>query len=159
MFDKNFINNIELMHGVYSGTNKYPEIYYKPKIMNELSNTIIYDTTSISATYSDEFIYNRFKRVFDTHPELEKKKVVFKTIANRTTPDFGTDSIVVNNIFEYCDVLASCKIFVCLMSGGCVLASALKQTNEYPKINCFHHSNPDKFNYVYIFDNVEWEFS
>jgi hypothetical protein len=158
MFDKNFIKNIELVHGIQHGNNKYPEIYYKPNIIKELSNTLLYDVTSITQNYSDDYVYNNFKNIFDMYPNIEKKKVIFKNIKNRDSPDFGTDVIVVNNIFEYCDMIASCKVFTCLMSGCSTLASALKRDNEYPKIHCFHHTTPDKFNYIYVFDNIDWHF-
>jgi hypothetical protein len=46
--------------------------------------------------------------------------------------------ITTENIFQYADLIFSCKKFICLWSGGSVLSSAIK--NQYKKnleIDCF----------------------
>lgn len=155
--DTQFIKNIERMHGFYNSPNKYPIIYYKPKLIESMTATVIYDMTSISSAYSDDFILERFTAVFAQYPVCTVKKIVFKNIHNRTTPDFNTESIEINSIFDYCDLIYSCKAFICLYSGCSVLASAIKQESQTPAIHCFHHSMLHTKG-LYIFDNITYQF-
>ena len=149
-----FIKNIELMHGLTNGKTVYPLIYYTPKKILELENTVIYDITSISSTYSDEFVYSEFSKIFKEYPNSSKKKITFKNIVNRALPDFQTELIEIDDIFQYCDIIYSCKAYVSLLSGGSVLASAIKQYNSTPDIHCIHHSYPKAFR----FDNATYHF-
>ena len=153
-YDINHINNVVLSHGLTDSTYTYPLIYYKPKKIEELSNTLLYDITSISQQFSDEYIYSTFTSLFNKHTELDKKRIVFKNINNRITPDFNTNTIQVNDIFEYCDIIYSCKVFVCLHSGSSVLASAIKQDNILPEIYCCHYRSLKCF----IFNNINYVF-
>ena len=155
--DTQFIKNIERMHGFHNSPNKYPIIYYKPKRIESMATTVIYDMTSISSAYSDDFILERFTAVFAQYPESTVKKIVFKNIHNRATPDFNTETIEINSIFDYCDLIYSCKAFVCLYSGCSVLASAVKQDSQTPAIHCFHHSMIHTRG-LYVFDNITYQF-
>jgi len=155
--DTQFIKNIEQMHGFHHSSNKYPIIYYTPKKIESLSTTVIYDMTSISSAYSDDFILERFTTVFRQYPECTPKKVVFKNIHNRATPDFNTGTIEINSIFDYCDLIYSCKAFVCLYSGCSVLAAAIKQEAITPVVHCFHHSMINTPG-LYVFDNITYQF-
>jgi hypothetical protein len=144
-----FITNVEKSHGL-QGTRIYPSIYYTPKKIPSLENTLLYDMTSVSSSYGDDYIDTRFTSIFNMYPTLSKKKIIFKNIANRSTPDFHTDVIEVQSIFDYCDLIYSCKIFTCLFSGGAVLASAIKQDDPSPIVHCIHTSTCD----IFMFDNI-----
>lgn len=150
----NCIKNMELSHGLDNGNNKYAVIYYQPKVKPELENTLIYDITSISSTYSDEFIKSTFTSVFNKYPELRRKIIRFKGIENRLTPLFFDDIIQITNIYEYCDIIASCKVYVSLLSGGSSLASAIKQDKEFPIIYTFHHTNTYNKAHMFSFSNI-----
>lgn len=149
-----YITNIERSHDLLNGTEIYPTIYYKPIKIPSLENTLIYDITSISSTYSDEYVQKSFEKIFEKYPNCDKKKIIFRNIANRKTPDFQTESIVIDNIFQYCDIIYSCKAYVSLLSGGSVLASTIKQHNITPDIHCFHHSHCNLF----TFNNATYHF-
>ena len=149
-----FITNIERSHGLLHGTDIYPSIYYTPTKIPSLENTLIYDITSISSAYSDEYINRSFTQIFEKYPECDKKKIIFRNISNRATPDFQTDSIVLDNILQYCNIIYSCKAYVSLLSGGAVLASAIKQHNITPDIHCFHHSHCN----IFTFTNATYYF-
>jgi hypothetical protein len=151
--EDNCIKNMELTHGLYNGNSYYPEIYYNPKILNEYSDYILYDTTSISIKLSDDFIKTKFKLIFDKYPNLKRKLIVFKNINNRNNNLFNDDVLIVNNIFEYCDYIKSCKIFVCLFSGCSVLASAIKKDEKYPVIYSFPPEKQPRGS-VYDFKNL-----
>jgi len=158
--EDNCMKNMELTHGLSTGTAKYPEIYYKPNILPELENCLIYDITSISHNYSDDFIKSTYTSVFNKYPELKRKLIRFKNIKNRDTPVFLDDVIEINNIYEYADIMASCKVCVTLLSGVAVLASAIKQDNEFPKIITFHHTPMStKGELMYMFKNTEFYFA
>ena len=75
-----FITNIERSHGLLHGTDIYPSIYYTPTKIPSLENTLIYDITSISSAYSDEYINRSFTQIFDKYPECDKKKIIFRNI-------------------------------------------------------------------------------
>jgi hypothetical protein len=157
--ESNCIKNIELSHGLSNGNNKYPELYYVPKIIPELKDTILYDTTSISSSYSDNFITQTFRPIFDKYQGLQRKRIVFTKIPNREISGFHDDILHVNSIYEYCDIIASCKVFLCLFSGSSVLASAIKQDNPFPKIYCAHHTPPGRKSDIYFFENINFLFS
>jgi hypothetical protein len=147
-----YITNIERSHDLLNGTEIYPIIYYSPKKIDSLENTIIYDITSITSSYTDEYIHKSFTKIFEKYPECDRKKIHFRNITNRETPDLHTDSIIVDNIFQYCDIIYSCKSFICLFSGGAVLASAIKQNNITPDIHCIHNRHSD----IYVFNNITY---
>jgi hypothetical protein len=142
-FDNNpsfdFVTNHERTHGLTAGYRIYPVIYYKPQFREELADCLVYDVTSISRTPSDEDIKNSFQHIFAQHPDITIKKLQYAQIKNRETPYFSHDTYTVQSIFHMCDIIYSCKIFLCLFSGGAVLASAIKQNTETPDIYVFHH--------------------
>ena len=133
---------------------KYPEIYYKPIILSDIEDCLVYDITSTTSNYSDEFINSTFTSIFNKYPELKRKLIRFKNISNRDTPNFSDGIIEIGSIFEYSNVIASCKVFITLLSGGSALASAIKKDNEYPKIYTFHHTLLDNKALMYTFDNI-----
>lgn len=147
-----FIKNIEHAHDLLNGTEIYPTIYYKPVKILSLENILIYDITSISSTYSDEYVQKSFEKIFEKYPNCDKKKIMFRNIANRITPDFQTESIVIDNIFQYCDIIYSCKAYICLFSGCSVLASSIKQNDITPEIHCIHTRHSE----IYMFNNITY---
>ena len=158
IFCNNPVKNMEISHNLKSGDRKYLKLYYKPKYIEDLSNTLLYDITSISSSYSDSAITDTFTKIFDKYPELRKQKVEFKQIANRSTPNFNTSTYMINDIFHYCDAIYSCKVHLSVMSGSMCIASAIKEDNEYPHIYCVHtHKNAfPGCGLMFIFDNVNY---
>jgi hypothetical protein len=146
-----FITNVEKSHGL-EGTRIYPSIYYVPKKIPSLENTLLYDITSISSSYDDDYINTRFTNLFNMYPMLTKKKIMFTRITNRIAPDFHTEVIEVQSIFDYCDMIYSCSVYGCLFSGNSVLASAIKQESLSPVVHCFHNAISD----IFMFDNITY---
>jgi hypothetical protein len=58
----------------------------------------------------------------------------------------------VKSIFEYVDCIASCKEFLCLMSGGAVISSALDHMGVMPPTTVFM-SIPKK---IFRFNNINY---
>ena len=154
-----YIKSIEYAHGFREGLNKYPIIYYTPKKIDALANTVIYDMNATSNEYSDFFILSSFIKIFNKYHNCEKKKIIPTSLASvRNTPCFSTENIDVHNLFEYCDIIYSCKALICLHSGTAVLASAVKRDNPTPDIHSIHNQekrDPEGF----LFDNVTYYFS
>ncbi len=65
----------------------------------------------------------------------------------------------IKNIFEYCDLIKYCNTFITLFSGSMVLASAIKQYAEYPKIvtiDSSQHLRSNLENNSWYFENVQY---
>jgi hypothetical protein len=151
-----FITNIELNHGLTNGYRKYPVVYYTPKLIPELSNTLLYDSTSYSGRegHTDDVINPSFKSIFAKYPEASIKKIEYESnVQNRDLPYFQHNKYIIKSIYDLCDAIYSCKVFLCLFSGGSVLASTLKQDNPTPQIYTFHASNYNNYT-GYKFDNI-----
>lgn len=71
------------------------------------------------------------------------------------------DVFLVKTIFEHCDIIFSCRKYICLFSGASVLASAVKKDSELPVVEVFVSENMR--NYVekekgYNFKNLIYKF-
>lgn len=159
-----YIKNIELAHGLTNGHHKYPVIYYNPKHIKGIENYLFYDPTyvsergkpdmrksyeSIFAKYPDMTPYMlRFKQKFEK-PGLEK---VHKTKVN----SLETAIYEIKDIYHFCDVLYSCKVYACAFSGGSVLASAIKQGRHTPEVYSFYSTGPHFKDHYFMFDNIHY---
>jgi hypothetical protein len=146
-----FIANIEMAHHLSHPYSRFPEIYYRPQIIEELRNTVLYDLTSVSANYPDHYLQRSISRLLEPYSDLDQKQIVFQQIENRIST---THSYMIRTIYEYCDAIASCKAFICLHSGGSVLAAAIKQDLPYPTIHCLL-PRPIHYN-SFLFDGIQY---
>jgi len=154
MTSEDFITQIEKMHGL-SGYRKYPVVCYKPKLIPELSNSLVFDTTSISTKPNDNQIKPSFESIFNKYPELIKTKIEYEKINNKDSSYLLSNTYTVKSIYDLCDVIYSCKVFLCLHSGSAVLAAALKQDNTSPEIYSFHFSHYNN-NPLFKFNNIKY---
>lgn len=157
-----FLGCWEAAHGLPEPYSKYPELYYTPKIIKELADKTLIDVTSTSGKniYEAEPI----RKYINEHTNKEDSLVcTFNNgIAFPMLLVDGYPCVFSENIFHYCDLIASCKKFVVLHSGGMVIASALQ---KYKPITCdclvtFHpihvngyarkHHFYDNINYIWI---------
>ena len=154
----NPMKNMELAHGLTEGRAEYPIIYYTPKYISDLSNCLLFDYTSISSSYTDVTIQKYFTDIFNKYPHLTKKKVLFEKINNRDIAGFDTDRIIISNIYEYCDAIHSCNVFLSTFSGQSVLASAIKGKNLTPSIYTVHShlSITQKEGFMFAFNNINY---
>lgn len=161
-----YIKNIELGHDLTDGYRKYPVVYYKPNKIEGIDNFLFYDPTFVSSLADTNF-KNSFKTIFDKYPTMIPHMIKFKQaydnnpgekIKKNSINSLETAVYEIENIKHFCDVLFSCKVFVCGFSGGSVLASAIKQDNPTPEIYSFQtpvnirHDIPSYFK----FDNVQY---
>lgn len=137
---ENSIKNVELSHNLINGTEEYPEIYYTPKYIPELENIILFDTTSITLknVYSNnklaKSIDDIINNIINNYPELTAKHIHFTKISNNDIPIKCTDKYIINSIFDYCDAIFSCKIYISPQSGNSCLASSIKKKRQFPII-------------------------
>lgn len=125
------MENIEISHGFLSKDPK-PEVYYLPKDINSLSGSLVFDATACTAfkNYKDVNLIGIINSMFDGKKFfLKSRRVEYKDYEDFSSDDFET--IYVDSIFEYCDVISSCGSFVSLMSGGHSLSQALRLKNTY----------------------------
>ena len=152
---EHFIRNVEYSHGLTDGYRDYPVIYYNPKKLDNIDNFIFYDTTSISTNPTDEQLSKSFQSVFSKNPHLVPRRIEFSNIKNRAVEGLSHEPYILNSIYEYCDLLHSCKAFICGYSGSSVLASAIKQDASNPEIYCFTNTDPEKY-FIYKFKNINY---
>lgn len=129
-----YMTNIELGHGLTHGYRKYPVIYYTPTIVSELADVLLYDTTSITQAPSEESVRASFESVFSKHPGVPIHRLEFSKIGNRPVRGLEHKAYKINSIYDLCDAIYSCKIFLSLHAGSAVLASAVKENRANPLI-------------------------
>ena len=72
---------------------------------------------------------------------------------------FENNELVVENIFEYANIINSAKRYFCLYSGGNSMAAAVKYKEQSNvELNCFLHGTVQehKDKGFFIFDNVNY---
>lgn len=160
-----FIQRIEIAHG-HNPTNVYPKIYYNSKFINEYNDYTLIDISNVSnqndatlekiKNYIIQYIKNN--NIFS-----ENIKVIgFKNNISKNNnidkfPDYNV--FYINNIYEYCDALNSCKNFLTLTSGAHVMASAIKNNNSTPNIICWipwNKKSDEEEKGFYCFPNVKY---
>jgi len=125
------LTNIELSHG-FKRERPRPELHYKPKLISGLSEVTIFDASACTAysNYKSEKIAEIVAEKFGNDVlYIKSKKIEQKEHEDLSTKRF--DLMYVKSIFEYCDVISSCKNFVSLMSGGHSLCQAIRDKNSY----------------------------
>lgn len=153
---RNHIKNWEITHG-FEPTAGLPQVYYEPKYYPDGADVTAVDATCVSNAHT----YDKKHLTWFILERFAGRKVMLVRNKNIQTVDFGDYSkfncIEVNSIFQYCDVIASCKEFVCLLSGGQMLAQAVSKK----PIHCIVHRemfrlheekgyflNEDRVNYI-----------
>ena len=163
------ISNWEALHGL-TPTNKYPKIYYEPKKQYGFHNIVLVDLSSISITYNSEKILELYdsvkKSLKDTHDDELSPLMFFgveftNKIKDATIIEPDVDNtIVIDDIFTYVDLIYSSLGVISLHSGQNHLASAIK--NQYNKdldIYCLMDDveyQRQKKKGIFVFDNVTY---
>lgn len=160
-----YIKNIELAHGLDEGYRKYPVIYYKPKHVKGISKYLLYDPTYVSER-GEPNLHNSFASIFSKYPQLTPHMIQFKKkysknsefekIKKTTVNGLETAVYEIDDIYHFCDVLYSCKVFTCGFSGGSVLASAIKQDRATPEVYSFHSTGPHFHPHYFMFENIQY---
>jgi hypothetical protein len=174
----NVISHWEFTHGL-NVTNEFPKIYYTPKKIDELKNTVLIDLSSITLfpspgantvnSYNPELLKMAINHQLKNYSNYELVKVLFNNDLNKKNSsakvidmilaDYEIRDVQVESIFDYVDLMASCSAIVTIYSGAAVLASSIKKYNPDLQIftfithqNYFHEMN----NPNYIFNNINY---
>ena len=148
------IKNIEISHG-FEPTNVYPKVYVNPKKKLGVSNLDICDLGSFSLNFSvDEksnmiYFAEKYKyTMVDHHRKIHqnvpkfnfhKSYVPFKInkASYHKIMTKNGNTIQINSIFDFWDILCSANSFLTVLSGGYHLAAAAKHHNPNLIIKCF----------------------
>ncbi len=159
-FYKNYsspINVVEKIHGFGNLSQPvYPYISYIPKFLSRRENTIIFDPYSQSQGFTKEVLEEFVNWVCKWNNYYLNDVTILQskysgTNGSEVFPD--NKRYYVENIYEYCDIINSCKAFLVTESGGQSLASALKAKN--PNIEAFALHTTESFNNKYfIYPNI-----
>lgn len=140
----NILDGVSMFYGLDDGERMVePEVYYKPKFIQEFQNAVIFEPNHSNAygipTLEQAEKYFRVNGINITHQM--KWLCKFNT---PTMPEISTCGLE-----EFCDVITSCKEFYCFTSGGATLASALGKSATVMYIDginpMFHHSKLHKY--------------
>jgi len=155
------IMNWEALHGL-EPTNKYPKIYYKPKKIYGFHNILLVDLSSISITYDSGEILELYNTIKKTHKDMMFFGVEFTNKIKDATiiePDVD-NTILIEDIFTYVDLIYSSFGVVSLHSGQNHLASAIKnQYNKDLNVYCLMDDveyQRQKKKGIFVFDNVTY---
>ena len=156
----NMISNWELFHGL-KPINKHPKIYYEPEIHDGFKDVFIVDYNSTSIVYDK----NQLKNILDDmKKEYSDKRFLCVNFTTQSVSnnfyDSGYDGYVdVENIFRYCDLIASSCGILTLSSGASHMSSAIKDYAQDLKSICVMSKkwyNYHKERGLFLFDNVDY---
>ena len=163
----NWISNWELLHGL-TPTNIRPKVYYQPKKMEEFDGSILVDLSSITINHDNHgygYDLNEVDKIYYAlRKEFIDKKFIgirFKDMdANIHTPQVD-DTILIDDIFHYCDLMNSAYGVCCFYSGSMALAAAMQRCNEELKILCItspsvYYSERTQKQGIFYFDYVDY---
>ena len=127
---KSMHSNIERLYGV-SGYCNYPKIYYTPKNIPQYNDYILLDLNAFSVADHPHDI----NKIMDYLESLKNQKVLYvlsESSYGRSIIDvskineFNFKPIKTENIFDYVNLIYSCKKFVSFWSGGSHVSSSIK---------------------------------
>jgi hypothetical protein len=159
-----WIRDWESVHGL-KPTNSLPKIYYEPEKVEGFEDTILVDFTSISIDHSSNKILDRLKEI---KKEYSNKRFLEVTFSKSLSPDkfnsYGTNCenvVEIDDIFSYCDVIASSFGLVALSSGASHLSSSLKEYSPNLTSIClmekeWYNRHVNKGN-MFIFNNIDYQ--
>lgn len=157
-WQEGFIGNWQKVHGLHPPYDKYPEIYYEPKLVEWLKDVTLVDFSCVSLW--DDYVKKDMAQYF---PE-DAMMMEFAKSTNETDDRFfqfkgGHKGYYTYNIFQYADAIYSCKKFMCLFAGGAVLASALQKYRQLD-VECYIVDCPRtksaEMQGLYFFDNIKY---
>jgi hypothetical protein len=131
----------------FDPTNSSPIIYYQPKFRREFMNKTLIDFNSI--TWAEYYDFEKMDIFISENQQclaINDKTVKFKN--NYTTKD----------IYEYIDILYSCKKFICLNSGGNSLISAIKRFRISLEVEVYNpeHLMDDFLGLLFRYPNINY---
>ena len=126
----NILDWIMLERGLDDGRRQHePELYYRPSLLPELESETVFDPNFVS------YVGEIDAGAIAAHCRRQGIHLD-RVLAPRPGALWWEGEARVlqpRNVFEYCDIIASAKEFLCLTSGGATLAAALGRS-----VTAFH---------------------
>ena len=119
-----------------------PEIYYIPKKIEYLKDSVIYDPNFLSKVKHPN-ASKVMKYFLDNNIRIDYQ---MKLLPNYSSHSYISDleTLSSNGLEIFCDIIYSCKIFYCLTSGSATLAASIGKSSvvlyEAGVNSMFHHS-------------------
>jgi hypothetical protein len=152
-------NLVSVWEKAYLGKifNIYPKIYYNPCLRGDFVGKTILEFNTVTFNYDSAVEVLPSK--IESHFEDQNVVIIDNSRVSRHSLRFDRfksfKTYVPSDIFDFCDIIFSCKKYISLLSGGTILASALRQNNLFPKLICFC-PQVDVNGRGWIFDNVDY---
>jgi hypothetical protein len=133
---RTLVEAMEALHG-FKPIHKLPKIYYKPKWRPKFGETIFADPSSISQPISPQ-VFGSFVDHLCRARDVNRKSIVL--LRSNYAGSHGAQTLIGNaeytvaDIFEYCDLISSCRLFIAAESGGAILGSAIRGSDPMPEI-------------------------
>jgi hypothetical protein len=119
--DMNLLDRIMLECGLDDGRRQHePEFYYRPRTLAQYRDKTVYDPNYVSDVGKIEVrriseLFDESRISVDYQLSPRQKYYALEGLTSLQTPE----------LFDYCDLIHSCRRFICLTSGGATLAAAL----------------------------------
>ena len=160
----NIVSAAEIRHG-FSGFGRYPEIYYDAEKLGEFKYKTIVDLSAHTLLKNSVGEFYDADKLFSLVEKSIPDDALFVTFKNVNSLSlsggfpFENNQLVVENIFEYANIINSAGKYFCLYSGGNSMAAAVKHKEQSNvELYCFLHGtvkeHQDKG--FFIFDNVNY---
>jgi hypothetical protein len=133
---RTLVEAMEALHG-FSPMHQLPRIYYQPKWRPEVRHIIFADPTSVSQPMQPA-VFDAFVEHICRARDFDWESIIVLTSRHIGAHGQGALSenkrYVVADIYEYADLISSCRAFISSESGGAILASAIRQYSHSPEI-------------------------
>jgi hypothetical protein len=138
--------------------NTNPVIYYTPKKIPEAEDKILLDLGAGTCFRRKFYSIDRVLSLNNYLKSKTKNNLHVKSkysISPITKYYEDEENILLDDIFHYCDLIYSCKKFICLYSGSSVLASCIRKSGIlciFPDID----QKKEIFGCSYLFPNITY---
>ena len=141
----NILDRVMLERGLDDGQRFHePEIFYRPVVKADLLPRRVYDPNYISnvGAMSTTRLRHAISRLGGVDCQM---RILNKAFGAQP----GLPELAAKDIFDYCDIIASCASFFCLTSGGATLAAAINKPAVcffgFGVNPIFHHSSLHRY--------------
>lgn len=160
--EKCFIMNAEKMMGL-APMNWLPKIYYTPKDIAELpqickEQTGVIELSAAHHKYDPATVIANTQALLAIRSDVKWMQLISPHQANPIVIP-GIPQFKIDGIFQLCDIIANCNIFVSLLSGQHSLAAALQSVNPHFEQYCLipaHDVKSVMESRKFIYSHVEY---
>lgn len=149
---RQWTNPIGLLESLHDFVPRHdrPQVYYRPQSRPEWRDRVFMDPTSISQAFSTE-LFERFaaRTLLDGEAFVVESAHLGTRSGAAVFPD--APRYRVRDIYEYIDIIASCKAFVCTESGSQSVAAAVRRDGIYALCTTMHYNSR-----LYVWPNVNY---